>query len=248
LKVLNYVVIVIFVVSLSLVVFNYRSAMSQPFTGVNPMTGMFFPVLVVWSLCLAYFFGFFGISFLDKETLSQSPSSFELNASDDDGNKTYKSVGTDPKESVIDSTTTSVPVETVKPFSISSKSAPTIEHDTPVCSDTGAASATSSLAAATETNYNYEEMSDEEVLSHILCGILKDHMLEKKLGNYERAVHIRRMMYENILEKKLDSIPYVGYDYDKVFGANCEIVVGYVPIPVGIVGPLCMNGEMVGLS
>lgn len=35
----------------------------------------------------------------------------------------------------------------------------------------------------------------------------------------------------------------VGYDYNKVFGANCEIVIGYVPIPLGVVGPMLMNGE-----
>jgi hydroxymethylglutaryl-CoA reductase (NADPH) len=51
------------------------------------------------------------------------------------------------------------------------------------------------------------------------------------------------MLYEEILDKKLDNIPYVNYDYNKVFGANCEIVVGYVPIPVGIVGPIIINDE-----
>jgi len=45
------------------------------------------------------------------------------------------------------------------------------------------------------------------------------------------------------LDKDLSLIPYTGYDWNKVFGANCEIVVGYVPLPVGIVGPIVMNGE-----
>lgn len=67
--------------------------------------------------------------------------------------------------------------------------------------------------------------------------------LEKKLGDYERAVGLRRNLYEHLLEKDLSLIPYTGYDYGKVFGANCEIVIGYVPIPVGIVGPLTINGE-----
>lgn len=38
---------------------------------------------------------------------------------------------------------------------------------------------------------------------------------------------------------------YQGYDYERIFGANCEIVCGYVPIPVGVVGPLLLNGEEV---
>lgn len=66
---------------------------------------------------------------------------------------------------------------------------------------------------------------------------------EKKLGDYERAVRLRRGLFEHILEKPLDLIPYEHFDYKKVFGANCEIVLGYVPIPLGIVGPLVINGE-----
>lgn len=36
-----------------------------------------------------------------------------------------------------------------------------------------------------------------------------------------------------------------GFDYERIFGANCEIVCGYIPIPVGIVGPLTLNGQEV---
>jgi hypothetical protein len=36
------------------------------------------------------------------------------------------------------------------------------------------------------------------------------------------------------------------YDHDngcyQVLGANCEVVVGYVPLPCGVVGPLKING------
>ncbi len=38
---------------------------------------------------------------------------------------------------------------------------------------------------------------------------------------------------------------FQGYDYERIFGANCEIVCGYIPIPVGIVGPLKLNGQEV---
>jgi len=103
-------------------------------------------------------------------------------------------------------------------------------------------------------------VSDEDVLAALSDGRLKDHLLEKKLGDYERAVGVRRMLYDQLLtdnnnnndnseEEKKESplrlVPYAGYDYGKVFGANCEIVVGYVPIPLGLVGPLVLNGEAV---
>jgi hypothetical protein len=47
-------------------------------------------------------------------------------------------------------------------------------------------------------------------------GSLKDYQLEKRLGDYERAVVLRRRLYEHLLDKKLDLIPYAGYDYNKV--------------------------------
>lgn len=117
-------------------------------------------------------------------------------------------------------------------------------HDTPICAEKPVVpkkiEATNKIS---EDDLVYSSMSDEEVFAYLLDGSLKDHQLEKKLGDTERAVAVRRMLYEHTLNRKLDNIPYQGYDYDKVFGANCEIVVGYVPIPVGIVGPLVINSE-----
>jgi hydroxymethylglutaryl-CoA reductase (NADPH) len=38
-------------------------------------------------------------------------------------------------------------------------------------------------------------------------------------------------------------LPYKRYDYGRVFGACCENVIGYVPIPVGVAGPCIIDGE-----
>ncbi|KAJ3196234.1 3-hydroxy-3-methylglutaryl-coenzyme A (HMG-CoA) reductase isozyme, partial [Dinochytrium kinnereticum] len=38
-------------------------------------------------------------------------------------------------------------------------------------------------------------------------------------------------------------LPFEHYDYTKVFGQCCENVIGYIPIPIGVAGPLTVDGE-----
>jgi len=94
---------------------------------------------------------------------------------------------------------------------------------------------------------NIKELSNEQVAYMVQTQQIKDHQLEKLLDPH-RAVVVRRMALEpnfpqsNALEK-LPVEPSL--DYNRVFGANCEVVVGYIPLPVGMVGPLTLNGEQV---
>ena len=46
----------------------------------------------------------------------------------------------------------------------------------------------------------------------------------------------------------LSNLPYEHLDYSLVNGVCCENVVGYVTIPVGVVGPLKINGTTEGVS
>ena len=39
-------------------------------------------------------------------------------------------------------------------------------------------------------------------------------------------------------------IPLTNYDYSRVLGACCENVVGYIPLPLGIAGPLNVDGNL----
>ena len=39
-------------------------------------------------------------------------------------------------------------------------------------------------------------------------------------------------------------VPYTNYDYARVLGACCENVIGYMPIPLGIAGPLKIDGQL----
>jgi hypothetical protein len=72
LRVMNYIVLAIFIGSISYATINYHQTFAQ---GATPT---FIGMTILWCCCLGYFFGFFGISFLDQETLQRSPSSLGL--------------------------------------------------------------------------------------------------------------------------------------------------------------------------
>jgi hydroxymethylglutaryl-CoA reductase (NADPH) len=82
-------------------------------------------------------------------------------------------------------------------------------------------------------------LSDEEIISVVQNGKMAPYALEKVLGDLERAVHIRRaLISRDSLTKTLEAsqLPIKNYFYDKVMGACCENVIGYMPIPVGVAG------------
>jgi hydroxymethylglutaryl-CoA reductase (NADPH) len=227
-KVLNYVVMSIFVGSVTYAGLNYRKITAQVIHNSGDesilLTSFLFPFMILWTLCLAYFFGFFGISLVDTEALGDSPSSFGL---------------ADLQKEA----------EAASGSKAAAASTHQARNDAPICNPEPSKNLPRTIPNVAPSNddeeIDYPNMTDEDVLETLLSGKLKDYQLEKKLGDYERAVYLRRQLYENILDKKLDLIPFTGYDYNKVFGANCEIVIGYVPIPCGVVGPITINSEPV---
>lgn len=93
---------------------------------------------------------------------------------------------------------------------------------------------------------NLTSLTDSEVSSLVVAGKLPLYALEKQLGDKTRAVIVRRKAIARIADAPvLDStkLPYQGYDYDRVFGACCENVIGYLPLPVGVAGPLVIDGK-----
>lgn len=90
------------------------------------------------------------------------------------------------------------------------------------------------------------ELHNDEVSSLVVAGKLPLYALEKQLADNTRAVVVRRKAMAKIANAPIlntKSLPYEHYDYDRVFGACCENVVGYMPIPVGIAGPLIIDGK-----
>jgi hydroxymethylglutaryl-CoA reductase (NADPH) len=41
----------------------------------------------------------------------------------------------------------------------------------------------------------------------------------------------------------MDKLPYENFEYSKVLGSCCENIIGYVPVPLGIAGPLLIDGK-----
>jgi len=90
-------------------------------------------------------------------------------------------------------------------------------------------------------------LSDEEVILLVQKGKVAPYALEKSLKNLDRAVRVRRaVVSRSSMTKTLESslLPMNDYDYKQIIGACCENVIGYMPIPVGIAGPLNVDGQL----
>ncbi|KAF9068907.1 hydroxymethylglutaryl-coenzyme A reductase-domain-containing protein [Rhodocollybia butyracea] len=92
-------------------------------------------------------------------------------------------------------------------------------------------------------------LNDEEVILLAQNGKIAAYALEKLLGNteFERAVRVRRALISRASATQTledSDVPMTNYDYSRVMGACCENVVGYIPLPLGIAGPLKIDGHL----
>ncbi|KAM5573995.1 3-hydroxy-3-methylglutaryl-coenzyme A reductase 1-like [Rosa sericea] len=83
---------------------------------------------------------------------------------------------------------------------------------------------------------------DEDIIQAVLNGAVPSYSLESKLGDCKRAAAIRREWLQRTTGRSLQGLPLEGFDYDSILGQCCESPVGYVQIPVGIAGPLLLDG------
>ncbi|OVA00693.1 Hydroxymethylglutaryl-CoA reductase [Macleaya cordata] len=84
---------------------------------------------------------------------------------------------------------------------------------------------------------------DEEVIKSVVAGTVPSYSLESKLGDCKRAAAIRREALQRMTGRSLAGLPLEGFDYESILGQCCEMPVGYVQIPVGIAGPLLLDGR-----
>ncbi|KDP36739.1 hypothetical protein JCGZ_08030 [Jatropha curcas] len=84
---------------------------------------------------------------------------------------------------------------------------------------------------------------DENIVKSVVNGTIPSYSLESKLGDCKRAATIRREALQRTTGRSLDGLPVDGFDYESILGQCCEMPVGYVQIPVGIAGPLLLDGR-----
>lgn len=85
-------------------------------------------------------------------------------------------------------------------------------------------------------------VEDEEMVKSVIDGAIPSYSLESKLGDCKRAAAIRREALQKMTGRSLQGLPLDGFDYESILGQCCEMPVGYVQIPVGIAGPLLLDG------
>jgi len=92
-------------------------------------------------------------------------------------------------------------------------------------------------------------LTNAEIVSKVEDGTLPQYKLESELNDATRAVEIRRQVLVRNMEQdvSLRGLPFEGFDYSKVLGACCENVIGFIPVPVGIAGPLLLNNANVSV-
>uniref|UniRef100_A0A183CD80 3-hydroxy-3-methylglutaryl-coenzyme A reductase n=1 Tax=Globodera pallida TaxID=36090 RepID=A0A183CD80_GLOPA len=108
------------------------------------------------------------------------------------------------------------------------------------------ASAAVAAAAPPATVAQPTTPEDAQVLTELRQGRLKHRMLEQRCSP-TKAVELRRRHLEEQHQMCLQALPYEHYDYGEVKDACCENVVGFVPLPTGVAGPLYFDGTLVHL-
>ncbi|KAK1282840.1 3-hydroxy-3-methylglutaryl-coenzyme A reductase 3 [Acorus calamus] len=83
---------------------------------------------------------------------------------------------------------------------------------------------------------------DEGLVQSVLNGSLPSYALESRLSDCRRAAGVRREALRRITGRSLDGLPIDGFDYASILGQCCELPVGFVQIPVGVAGPLVLDG------
>ncbi|HNZ87150.1 MAG TPA: hydroxymethylglutaryl-CoA reductase (NADPH) [Methanofastidiosum sp.] len=86
-------------------------------------------------------------------------------------------------------------------------------------------------------------MEKQELIQKVLNGEIKIYQIENFTKTPKEAVELRREVIEKIRKVSLDHIGRYSLDPNNLFGKNIENMIGAVQVPMGIIGPLKVNGN-----
>ena len=88
-------------------------------------------------------------------------------------------------------------------------------------------------------------MEDKDIIQKLKNGEIKLYEIEKYSSSVEEAIDIRRKFIEEVSNTNLDTIAKYNLDMESVTKKNIENPIGTIQIPIGVAGPLKINGEYV---
>ncbi|MGB8220582.1 MAG: hydroxymethylglutaryl-CoA reductase (NADPH) [Methanoregula sp.] len=83
---------------------------------------------------------------------------------------------------------------------------------------------------------------EDEIHTKLRAGAIRLYELEKQIAPVD-AVRVRREFIEHETGTTLENIGIFSIDVDRAATRNCENMIGAVQVPVGVAGPLAINGE-----
>ena len=87
-----------------------------------------------------------------------------------------------------------------------------------------------------------DHRKEAEIQAKLRDGSIRLYELEKQLPT-GRCCPVRREFIEQATGAKLEDIGIFSIDADRAATRNCENMIGTVQVPVGVAGPLAINGE-----
>ena len=83
---------------------------------------------------------------------------------------------------------------------------------------------------------------EQQILTKLKAGSMKLYELEKELPPVD-AVRVRREFIGQETQTSLEQVGSFSIDIGRVVQRNCENMIGIVQVPLGVAGPIVVNGE-----